>query len=1085
MSRAPRAGAGGIRLAWRGLWFRRSTALIVLVLATVASAASVIAPLYSRAAEESILRDTLNRADAFTLSVQVSVPLAREPARASARRATATSRWTRSTRSSPTRRSASRASPTSAQGQYPPTAGPFKGAEVVGQVVERDGICEHLPVVDGRCPTAEGEAMVDPAQPGPHRRQDRRHRRRRACRAPRPCESGTAARACRSRSSARSTRCRSSPPTGPAGRTSRSTSPRPPSGRSERAADRRPGLRRARHRRARPASRRTPSTSRCSRARSGSTTPAILRQQVRRLSDTVVGLPELTPDSKLPAALARADDGRELVRIAAPLAVTQLVLLSWWTLYLVVGSATEERSPELGLAKLRGLTAPPDPPVRAGRDRPAAAHRGPARHGARLPRGTRVGPHGSSRPAPQVLLHLVGAAHRAVRPRRRRRDRRRCPRGRCSGGRCPTCCAGCRRGARVDGAGLVDGVVARAGASPAWSSWSATAAAGRARSRCSRPGMVAVAGGLLAARLLVRVARRRYGAGAGPRPGRRRWPAGPASPAAPARPGSRRCSRSPPACCSSASRPGRSPSATGSSAPRQRPARQVVLQVRAAEHAGAARRRARGRPGRRLRDGRRAGHQPAPGAEPARGRRDPGRPASLDWGAPEATPSRVACARPCCPRCPTRSAAARARSQVTVDLQEVESPSPLRLTARLDGTATLERVDLGELRPGSRTYAGELPAGCTADGCRLAALAVEPPRHRHRERHRDPRRSSARARAGRRRRRPRRSVDRFAGAEARGGPGRRPSAGREVSDPPGRSPAGRGARSRRPVRRDRPRRLARAVARAGRPEGSGTAVAEEGGIPVAETTGLSGTVDAVPDATDRHRLRAAGRSTTPCSSTSTWRCAVDRNATPGRPAGLALPRRPGRREGAARRRWPRPTSSVLARESRADLERVYAGDGAVLALRLLLVCGAPPSSSPSARCSSRRTSAAGSARTRSRPCAWSACVAGTVRVPAAARERRHGARRAGVRRAGGSASRPGWCCRRCRSSTTPSPFVDGALRARRRRGLGGHRRARPAPRRGRPRGRRPAAAHRSPRPAERVDESHDIARKLTIPRGPR
>ena len=69
----------GLRLAVRGLWFRRSTALIVLVLATVASAASVVAPLYARAAEESILRDTLRRADALTLAVHVSVPTAGSP----------------------------------------------------------------------------------------------------------------------------------------------------------------------------------------------------------------------------------------------------------------------------------------------------------------------------------------------------------------------------------------------------------------------------------------------------------------------------------------------------------------------------------------------------------------------------------------------------------------------------------------------------------------------------------------------------------------------------------------------------------------------------------------------------------------------------------------------------------------------------------------------------------------------------------------------------------------------------------------------------------------------------------------------
>ena len=64
----------GLRLAVRGLWYRRSTTLIVLVLAVVASAAAVVAPLYSRAAEESIVRDTLQRADVFSLGVHVSRP---------------------------------------------------------------------------------------------------------------------------------------------------------------------------------------------------------------------------------------------------------------------------------------------------------------------------------------------------------------------------------------------------------------------------------------------------------------------------------------------------------------------------------------------------------------------------------------------------------------------------------------------------------------------------------------------------------------------------------------------------------------------------------------------------------------------------------------------------------------------------------------------------------------------------------------------------------------------------------------------------------------------------------------------------
>ena len=64
----------GLRLAVRGLWYRRSTALIVLVLAVVASAAAVVAPLYSRAAEESIVRDTLQRADVYSLGVHISRP---------------------------------------------------------------------------------------------------------------------------------------------------------------------------------------------------------------------------------------------------------------------------------------------------------------------------------------------------------------------------------------------------------------------------------------------------------------------------------------------------------------------------------------------------------------------------------------------------------------------------------------------------------------------------------------------------------------------------------------------------------------------------------------------------------------------------------------------------------------------------------------------------------------------------------------------------------------------------------------------------------------------------------------------------
>ncbi len=80
-----------------------------------------------------------------------------------------------------------------------------------------------------------------------------------------------------------------------------------------------------------------------------------LTGQVRQLNQFLSAY-QLAAVTQLPSALTQADRGRDLVRISSPLAVTQLVLLAWWTLFLVVGAATEERSPELGLAKLRGLS---------------------------------------------------------------------------------------------------------------------------------------------------------------------------------------------------------------------------------------------------------------------------------------------------------------------------------------------------------------------------------------------------------------------------------------------------------------------------------------------------------------------------------------------------------------------------------------------------------------------------------------------------------------------------------------------------------------------------------------------------------
>jgi hypothetical protein len=349
--------ATSLRLALAGLWFRRSTALIVLVLATVASAASVVAPLYSRAAEESIVRDTLARADPFTLSVQVSVPrggsqVGLGPASDGGFAVQVANRHLTNPAFGTPRLAYT------GRGKYTPAAGEFQGAEVDGAVVERAGVCEHLSLAAGRCPRSATEALftrrslqlvggrlggtvqvelpesvdvttgaippvltlrvVGTFDPVPVKS---------PYWAGRPYFD-----AFYPQSVVRCGPCLDETPpvadpvfVGPgAARLARITTYTVDV----------PVL---------------PDRVRLDDA-------PLLQRQVRKLRDANVAY-LLTTDSQLPAALARANDGRDLVRIAAPLAVTQLVLLSWWTLFLVVGSATEERSPELGLAKLRGLTA--------------------------------------------------------------------------------------------------------------------------------------------------------------------------------------------------------------------------------------------------------------------------------------------------------------------------------------------------------------------------------------------------------------------------------------------------------------------------------------------------------------------------------------------------------------------------------------------------------------------------------------------------------------------------------------------------------------------------------------------------------
>ncbi len=914
----------GLRLALQGLWFRRSSALIVLVLATVASAASVIAPLYARGAQESILRDALRRADPGALSVQVSL---RQPG------VGADPRDAPSAASAVETVGAELADPVfgaprlsfTAPGLYLPTAGPFAGGEVEGQVVERAGLCENLPVTEGRCPAAPGEGMLarrsldlvgaeigdtielevengDTVAPGaiPPVLAVRVV----GAFAPVPVETDYWA--------GRPYFDAYLPRTTPDG-----LSVLPPRADPVFVAEGSVALARVS----------TYTVDVPVRAPSVHLDDAdVVRAQVERLDRAVADQP-LRLETGLVAALDRADAGRDIVRVAAPLAVAQLVLLSWWTLYLVVGSATEERSPELGLARLRGLSA--------GQTRRFGLAEVVLLLLAAAPLGTVLGwaaVRGAAgrvfAPGTEVLLtapviltllgSLCGGVLTAALSSRQVFRRpvsdllRRVP-ARRSG----------RRAGLVEAAVLVLAVagvvqlVSDRGGRPSPVALLA-------------PGLVAVAGGLLAARVLVRVARGRAARAAerGSAPALAGW----ASVAR--RPGTARiASVLAVATClllvgvqtwtvAERNRSERAAAETGAA---------VVLQVRADGPRELLETVRATDPGGRFAM---AAVQVTGGSQEPTMLAVDGTRADrvLAWGAPDAAPSRPV-ASALLPDLPVPVVLRPGRLEVEVDLEEVDSPSPLRLTARLDDGGRVERVDLGSLRPGPGTYAGEIPPSC-AGGCRLAAVAVDHPGT-------DIESASATLLL--------RSLSFRAGgageATALDTGFRRPGAwrpgtptvgGPEVQIRPGealrvtvRAPGGPFAEV---VRGDSPEPLPAVTGRA-----TARDAAAGGGLPLGVTTGVSGeptrfrTVRAVP------YVPRAGTRATMVDLDLALRLTED---TPEGDLQVWLARDDPRAEAALVGDLRRAGVEVRDRDSRRVLERGYAGDGAVLALRLLLVCGA-------------------------------------------------------------------------------------------------------------------------------------------------
>ena len=144
--RRPRSG-----LVLRALWWRRGVTLAVLIVAIVTTTAAALGPLYARAAGESILQDHLTQAG-YTAGLHLHGDLELSPAA-----------YTREAAAVP-KPGTVRGYQRQIRGLYTPRGVNLLAAgsqlNVAGALAWRDGACQHLVLVSGRCPTAAGQTMV-------------------------------------------------------------------------------------------------------------------------------------------------------------------------------------------------------------------------------------------------------------------------------------------------------------------------------------------------------------------------------------------------------------------------------------------------------------------------------------------------------------------------------------------------------------------------------------------------------------------------------------------------------------------------------------------------------------------------------------------------------------------------------------------------------------------------------------------------------------------------------------------------------------------------------------------------------------
>jgi putative ABC transport system permease protein len=144
----------------RGVRYRAGRSLVVLLLATVAATAAAAIPGYARAAQESVVRDLVAAAPAVNTSLRIQAPTSRN-APGTPRELglnEANSLVTTMMQERPLLRSVVSGKASHAD-TYLMLADQRAGTIVTGRLVYREGVCDHVEVT-GRCPSAPNEVMV-------------------------------------------------------------------------------------------------------------------------------------------------------------------------------------------------------------------------------------------------------------------------------------------------------------------------------------------------------------------------------------------------------------------------------------------------------------------------------------------------------------------------------------------------------------------------------------------------------------------------------------------------------------------------------------------------------------------------------------------------------------------------------------------------------------------------------------------------------------------------------------------------------------------------------------------------------------